>query len=77
MPLESLQLICLGTSTLHLFRSLLLVDRVDGLLLYQPGLGLGEFQAWLVTAQPGQKAIDMVSCTACCCRLLADLRLLP
>jgi hypothetical protein len=37
---------------------------VGGLLLYQPGLGVGEFQAWHVTAQPGQKAIDMVSC--CC-----------
>jgi hypothetical protein len=37
---------------------------VEGLLLYQPGLGVGEFQAWHVTAQAGQKAIDMVCSNA-------------
>uniref|UniRef100_A0A383W6H3 Uncharacterized protein n=1 Tax=Tetradesmus obliquus TaxID=3088 RepID=A0A383W6H3_TETOB len=32
----------------------------EGLLLYQPGLRVEEFQAWHICAQAGQKAIDMV-----------------
>uniref|UniRef100_A0A383WMH9 Uncharacterized protein n=1 Tax=Tetradesmus obliquus TaxID=3088 RepID=A0A383WMH9_TETOB len=31
----------------------------EGLLLYQPGLRVEEFQAWHICAQAGQKAIDM------------------